>query len=192
MIEMKKIQARKLYREKRMAISAREALKWDDLLLIQFQSASIPFLHSMMSYWPIEENNEPNTHLFTEYLRFRNPEIKVAYPVADFEAAALTAVAVDIDTGFTKKELNIFEPVAGEVMAPGDLDLVFVPLLAFDNRGYRVGYGKGFYDRFLASCREDCIKLGFSYFEPLDAIGDCNDFDVPLDICITPQKVYVF
>jgi 5-formyltetrahydrofolate cyclo-ligase len=101
-------------------------------------------------------------------------------------------LVVDIDTVFTKKELNIFEPGQGKVITPRELDLVIVPLLAIDRKGYRVGYGKGFYDKYLAECRDDCIKAGFSYFEPLDAIEDCNDFDVPLDLCITPQTVYVF
>ena len=51
---------------------------------------------------------------------------------------------------------------------------------------------KGFFDRYLKGCREDCIKIGFSYFEPLDSIDDANEFDVPLDFCITPQRIYVF
>ena len=70
--------------------------------------------------------------------------------------------------------------------------MVILPLLAFDQQGYRVGYGKGFYDKFLSGCREDCLKVGFSYFEPIETIDDCNEFDVPLDLCITPQNVYVF
>lgn len=189
---MVKTEIRRKYRDKRNALSAAECRKRDDLLLIQFQSVEIPFLYTVLTYWPIEENNEPNTHLITEFLRFRNPEIKIAYPVADFKSNRITAMVVDIDTVFTKKELNIYEPGKGEIINPGELDMVIVPLLAIDRKGYRVGYGKGFYDKYLAECRDDCIKAGFSYFEPLDAIEDCNDFDVPLDLCITPQTVYVF
>lgn len=189
---MQKDKARKLYREKRMALPAAERTKYDDLLLINFQSAGIPFLESVLSYWPIEENNEPNTHLFTEYLRFRNPEIKVCYPVSNFANGFMQAVMTDIDTSFTKKELNIYEPAGDHVIEPAEIDLVLVPLLAFDKQGYRIGYGKGFYDKYLAECREDCIKVGFSYFEPLELIDDHGDFDVPLDLCITPQDIYVF
>lgn len=189
---MIKKEARKIYREKRIALTDAERAKLDDLLLIQFQTAALPFLSTVLSYWPIEENHEPNTHLFTEYLRFRNPELKISYPVSDFSSLSMTAVAVDIDTPFTKKELNIYEPQQGELVLPGDIDMVLVPLLAFDIKGYRIGYGKGFYDKYLAECREDCIKTGFCYFDPLERISDCNDFDVPLNLCITPHNIYVF
>jgi 5-formyltetrahydrofolate cyclo-ligase len=189
---MLKKEARKLYKEKRLALSERERIKLDDLLLIQFQTADVPFLHSLLSYWPIEENNEPNTHLFTEFLRFRNPELKICYPIADFTTGIMKAVATDIDTTFTKRDLNIWEPDNDEIIEPDRLDLVFVPLLAFDEEGYRVGYGKGFYDKYLAECSPDCIKVGFSYFEPFKSLEDRNDFDVPLTLCITPQNLYVF
>ena len=91
-----------------------------------------------------------------------------------------------------KNEFNIYEPEEGNRVDPTEIDMILVPLLAYDKKGYRVGYGKGFYDKFFAGCRKDCIKAGFSYFEPVDEITDKADFDVPLDLCITPQTVYVF
>jgi 5-formyltetrahydrofolate cyclo-ligase len=189
---MLKKEIRKLYKEKRFQLSEAQRSKFDDLLLIQFQTADLPFIDALLSYWPIEENNEPNTHLFTEFLKFRNPEIKICYPVSDFENLAMQAIATDIDTPFEKKALNIHEPDGGIAVSASEIDLVFVPLLAFDKKGYRVGYGKGFYDKYLPGCRPDCIKAGFSYFEPVESISDRHDFDVPLDLCITPQNLYVF
>jgi 5-formyltetrahydrofolate cyclo-ligase len=189
---MLKKDARKTYREKRMALSEKERVKLDDLLLIQLQSAELPFIELLLTYWPIEENNEPDTHLFTEFLRFRNPEMIVCYPKSDFVSGSMQAVRTDIDSPFTKTVLNIFEPENSEVVMPGEIDLVFVPLLAFDKEGYRVGYGKGFYDKWLAGARADCIKVGFSYFEPIESLDDRNEFDVPLNLCITPHNQYVF
>jgi len=189
---MLKKEARKIYREKRMKLSEAERSKLDDLLLIQFQSVDLPFLEVLLSYWPIEENNEPDTHLFTEFLKFRNPELKVCYPVSDFQKISLQAVATDIDTPFEKRNLDIYEPDKGDPVPAGAIDMVFVPLLAFDRDGYRTGYGKGFYDRYLAGCRKDCLRVGFSYFEPFDLMDDRNEFDVPLSLCITPQNIYVF
>ena len=189
---MLKKEARKVFKEKRMALSEKERVKLDDLLLIQFQTAELPFIESLLTYWPIEENNEPNTHLFTEFMRFRNPEVKVCYPKTDFEAGYMQAVMTDIDTPFSKTVMNIFEPQANDEVTPVEMDMVFVPLLVFDKSGFRVGYGKGFYDKWLAGCRPDCIRIGFSYFEPIESLDDRNDFDVPLKIAITPHNVYVF
>lgn len=72
------------------------------------------------------------------------------------------------------------------------LDAVLVPLIAFDARGFRVGYGKGFYDRFLKTCRADCLKIGLSLFPPVEKIADTADFDVKLDACATPEKIWRF
>lgn len=189
---MLKAEARKLFREKRKSLSPAERSKQDDLMLIQFQSVELPFIHALLSYWPIEENNEPNTHLFTDYIEFRNPALKVLYPQSDFNTNTMQAIEVSADTAFEIKDHNIHEPLTGIVMDAGVIDMVFVPLLACDQQGYRVGYGKGFYDKYLELCRKDCIKAGFSYFEPVDKISDRHKFDIPLDLCITPQKVYVF
>src|SRR5690349_25090449 len=129
---MLKKEARKVFREKRMALTEAEQIKMDDLMLIQFQQAGLPFLNCLLSYWPIEENNEPNTHLFTEFLKFRNPEMIVAYPVSDFSNLAMDAVATDIDTPFEKTRLNIYEPQSTNVVLAKKLDMIFVPLLAVD------------------------------------------------------------
>ena len=189
---MLKKEVRRIYKENRLRLSEAERSRMDDLMLIQFQSVELPFLQSLLSYWPIEENNEPNTHLFTDYLKFRNPEIKICYPVSDFATMTMQAIATDIDTPFEKRNLNIHEPTEGIPVPVIEIEMVFVPLVAFDQKGYRVGYGKGFYDKYLAGCTDDCIKTGFCYFEPVNSIDDLHEFDVPLDLCITPQNVYVF
>ena len=63
----------------------RKEQRADDLMLIQFQTIELPHIHHLLSYWPIEENNEPNTHLFNDYIEFKNPAIKFLYPKTDFE-----------------------------------------------------------------------------------------------------------
>jgi 5-formyltetrahydrofolate cyclo-ligase len=189
---MLKKDIRQAYREKRKALSAAERNKLDDLLLIQFQTIDLPFIHSLLSFWPIEKNGEPNVHLVTGYLEFKNPELVIAYPKTDFDTHSMIAMVPDESTGFILNKFDLHEPAGGETIFPADIDMILVPLLAVDQQGYRVGYGKGFYDRFLAECGTDCIKAGFSYFEPVDQITDTGEFDVPLDLCITPQTVYVF
>jgi 5-formyltetrahydrofolate cyclo-ligase len=101
-------------------------------------------------------------------------------------------VLINEDTVYQTNEWGITEPKQGQSIAPQEIDLVFVPMLVCDQQGNRVGYGKGFYDRFLAQCREDVVKIGFSYFEPVERITDTADFDVPLTYCITPSATYEF
>ena len=63
----------------------------------------MPFISTLLAYWPIDENKEPNLHPVVDYLRFRNPELKVCYPVTDFENGTMAAIATDGDTPFIKK-----------------------------------------------------------------------------------------
>ena len=178
--------------EKRSALSAQERMKNDDLILIQLQTVALPSITFLLSFWPLEETHEPNTLLFTDYLEFQNPELVLCYPKTDFNTITFQAIQTNDDTRFRKNKYNIYEPENGEAVNAAGIDMVLVPLLAFDKKGYRVGYGKGFYDRYLSQCRSDCLKIGFSYFEPIDAIEDSNEFDLPLDLCVTPATVYVF
>ncbi len=189
---MLKKQAREIYNKKRADLSYTDRLKWDDLILINFQTIDLPFLDALLSFYPMEDKNEVNTFILTEYLRFRNLSLQICYPKTDFANHTMQAVATGADAIFEGNAYNILEPVSGGVITAEELDLVIVPLLICDKNGNRVGFGKGFYDRFLKDCRDDCIKVGVSYFEPVDSIDDADEFDVPLNFCITPQAVYVF
>ena len=91
-----------------------------------------------------------------------------------------------------QNDYGIDEPKEGTEVSEEEIDVILVPLLAFDKRGYRVGFGKGYYDRFLPRCRSNVIKIGLSFFEPIDEINDISGFDIPLNFCITPQKNFEF
>ncbi|ANI88400.1 5-formyltetrahydrofolate cyclo-ligase [Arachidicoccus ginsenosidimutans] len=189
---MTKQELRKIYLEKRMSISSKEKLKLDDLLLIQFQRLSFDGVQVLMSYFPMAEKNEPNTLLFSNYLRHAIPNLEIAFPKSDFTSNEMQAVLIDEETVYQKNNYQITEPTSGKIIKPTDIDLIFVPLVMLDSKGFRVGYGKGFYDKFLSKCREDVLKIGFSYFSPVEEISDVQEFDIPLDYCITPDKVYEF
>ena len=75
---------------------------------------------------------------------------------------------------------------------PRLVDVVFIPLLAYDIKGNRVGYGKGFYDRFLTKCKNDLLKVGLSFFPPENQIIKTNNNDIAIDICVTPNKIFKF
>jgi len=82
--------------------------------------------------------------------------------------------------------------MGSEGVNDAEIDMVLVPLLCFDRQGHRVGYNKGFYDKFLKRCRPDCLKIGLGYFPPEAAIDDISSFDVKLDHCITPESIFDF
>ncbi|MFM8832750.1 MAG: 5-formyltetrahydrofolate cyclo-ligase, partial [Cytophagales bacterium] len=79
-----------------------------------------------------------------------------------------------------------FEPANGNMVYTPDIDLVLVPLLAFDKEGHRVGYGKGYYDRFLKGCKSSCKKIGLSFFNAVEKISETTSLDFKLDDVIVP------
>ena len=192
MITITKATLRNTYKQRRKELTEKERLKLDDLILIQFQKLILRDVHAMLSYWPIKSHLEINTLPITDYLSFKIPGLRVCFPKTDFAQTKLQAVEIERDTVFEINHAGIGEPVQGEVIYPDELDMVFVPLLAYDKKGYRVGYGKGFYDRYLHMCRPNVIKVGFSYFEPEEVIPEVNEFDIPLNLAITPSCIYEF
>ncbi|MDE3235458.1 MAG: 5-formyltetrahydrofolate cyclo-ligase [Bacteroidota bacterium] len=188
---MTKQQLRQEYKEMRNAISFKDKMKWDDLLLIQFQQLSFDNIHLLFSYWPMANMSEPNTHIISSYLEHMY-QVQIAYPVGNLKTCEMKAIIVDDATEYTTNAVGILEPKTGKEADPKEIDIVLVPLLIYDEEGYRVGFGKGFYDRYLTKCRKDVIKIGVSYFDPVQKIKDTNHFDVPLNYCITPQRIYEF
>lgn len=189
---MTKLELRNLYLQKRKSISEKEKLIGEDLMLLQLQQLNFNHIHYVLSYWPLATTNEPNTHLFTGYLKHFYPNIRIAYPVTNTTNHTMQAILTNEHTQFATNKWGIYEPTEGDLLVPERIDLVFVPLIICDRAGYRVGYGKGFYDRFLTDCRKNVVTIGFSYFDPITKISDTQSFDVPLNYCITPQNRYEF
>jgi len=183
---------RSTYLSKRNALSPAEQSKLNDLLLIQLQRLELPFAQTVFNYVPMEHKAEPNTYLFSHYLSFIFPELTLAYPVTDISNSSMEAYAVHEDTEFEQRQFGLIEPISTALVAPREIDIIIVPLLAADQSGYRVGYGKGIYDRYISRCREDVFKIGFSFFPPVEQISDININDIPLDVLVCPEKIYYF
>lgn len=138
----------------------------------------------------IEEKKEVETEFILQILAGKDKEILVSK--CDFESCGMTNYLLTDNTKFQKNQYNIYEPVDGIEVPNSKVEVVFVPLLAYDKLGNRVGYGKGFYDAFLAKCPEDVIKIGLSFFEPEEIIEDIYPTDIRLDYCVTPTTSYSF
>lgn len=138
----------------------------------------------------IKEQNEVETEFVLQILAGKDKEIVVSK--CNFETLEMTNFLLTDNTKFQKNKYNIHEPVDGIMVPVEKVEVVFVPLLAYDKKGNRVGYGKGFYDKFLAKCKPETIKIGLSFFEPEDFIDDVSESDIQLDYCVTPTTIVRF
>jgi len=88
---------------------------------------------------------------------------------------------------FQKGKYGIFEPsISTETI--DKIDMLIIPGIAFDLKGNRIGYGKGYYDRFLSS-RKANYKIGLAYeIQVLNNIPN-NELDVPVDIIVTEKRI---
>lgn len=141
-------------------------------------------------FLPITEQKEINTEYILHLLSGKDKEIIISK--SDFKTREMTHFLLTDNTKIKKNEYNIPEPVDGLEVPTRKIEVVFVPLLAFDTTGHRAGYGKGFYDKFLTECQPETIKIGLSFFEAEEKIGDVFENDVKLDYCVTPNTVYQF
>jgi len=138
----------------------------------------------------IEHHKEVDTEFVLQVLAGKDKEIVVAK--TNFMSIGMTHFLLTDNMKFLKNEYNIPEPVDGLEVPVTKIDVVFVPLLAYDKTGNRVGYGKGFYDKFLSQCKPETIKIGLSFFDPEEKIDGIFEGDIRLDYCVTPEKTYSF
>ena len=104
----------------------------------------------------------------------------------------LKHIEIDQNTRYSINQFGIREPIRTKYIDPSILEVIIVPLLIFDLHGNRVGYGGGYYDRFLTNLDLNVLKVGLSLFDPIDKISDIKDYDMPLDLIVTPKKTYGF
>ena len=178
------------------------AKKRQELSTLQFKEASSKLIQNTIElikknhpdcihcFLPIESKDEINTALIIQYC-WEN-KIHIVVPVSNFDDGTLKTAEFKPHTKTKLTKHQIPEPIDPVWTKSDAIDLVITPLLAFDLKGYRVGYGKGFYDRFFASLPKRTKKVGISLFEPCEAIEDVNEHDIPLTHCITPNKIYTF
>ena len=138
----------------------------------------------------IEEQKEINTEYILQILAGKDKEIVISK--CDFTTLGMTHFLLTDNTKIKKNSYNVPEPIDGLEVPDAKIDIVFVPLLAYDKQGNRVGYGKGFYDNFLSKCKPETIKIGLSFFPPEEKIEDVSESDVKLDFCVTPEGIIEF
>ncbi|WP_026897319.1 5-formyltetrahydrofolate cyclo-ligase [Daejeonella oryzae] len=184
---------RKTYLERRKNLSRSQYWTLNENLLEQVAKINWDQFKLVHLFMPINKHLEVDTFSILEYFKEKEPQLKIVIPRTNFDLIEIENVLFDpIYTILGRNKYDIPEPIHGKIISSSQIDAVFVPLLAFDLKGNRVGYGKGFYDKFLKTCRNDVQKIGLSFFDPVDQINDLNEFDIPLNACITPSKIWEF
>ena len=140
-------------------------------------------------FLPISEKKEVNTEYLLHILQGKDKSVVI--PKTNFEKREMTHILLQENTQLKLSDYNIPEPVNGIEIPIPQIEVVFIPLLAYDEDGYRVGYGKGFYDRFLAKCNPKTVFIGLSLFPPENKITQ-EAQDIPIHFCVTPEKIYSF
>lgn len=191
---MTKQQLRKHYLSKRKATPAEEitvkSRQITDLFFANFDLSKVKNLHVFL---PILKYNEINTFLIIKELQQNFPAMNIIIPKVISMNSTLENYLFD-EKKLIENPWGILEPLGEDQVKilPEHIDLVIIPLLIFDKNGDRVGYGKGFYDRFLQECKPEILKIGLCPEEVIELIEDVNEFDVKMDFCITPHKIYGF
>lgn len=183
---------RKDYLQRRMDIPEEDLQQQTALMAFNFKKLTFPPVNYLLSYSPLQSRREFDVSVCEDQLKQKNPSLQTAWPRIEEQSHDMEACLVQRGGYFVKNRYNILEPISTHIIEPELLDVIFLPLVAFDERGYRIGYGKGYYDRYLARCRVDIIRVGFCFFEAVRGIEDINQYDVPLDFCITPYRIYEF
>jgi 5-formyltetrahydrofolate cyclo-ligase len=186
-----KREIRKEYLERRGRLTQAGKLSFDRLLADRFFSSinllPVRWLHT---YLPRARSNEPDTWLLIDRLRREFPQTLIAVPRMG-PADSMEHIVYEGLHQIRESQLGIPEPVSGTPADITRLNLVVCPLVCADVNGHRLGYGKGYYDRFLSRLPAGCLKVGLSYFEPLPALP-ADEWDVAIDLLITPEGTYAF
>ncbi len=187
---MTKNELRQRYKKLRKGISEDENHQLSIAITNQLLKLPIwnrDFFHVFM---PITKQNEVNTDYIIAVLQGKNKNIVASK--SNFETISMLHFLVDDETIFKINQFGIPEPNKGKLIENQQIEVVFVPLLAFDVKGNRVGFGKGFYDKFLKQCNSTVLKIGLSFFDATPHEIETNENDIGLNFCVTPNKIYEF
>jgi 5-formyltetrahydrofolate cyclo-ligase len=186
---MNKKELRELYKQKRTALKQAEVEELS-MVITQRILNEITVAHKNIHvFLPIKKFNEPDMFLLIRQLMANGDYLYTS--LSDKNTLLLSHVKFNSETKFKEDDWGIPVPENAIPVEQVQFDIILVPLLCCDKKGHRVGYGKGFYDRFLIH-QKNAKKIGISFFEPVDQISDVTKSDVELDMLITPDKNYVF
>ena len=187
---MVKVHLRKLVKKQRAQLSPKELQLISEKVRAKIEQHFDFRGKTTNLFLPIEKFHEID--LFPLIDKIIEIDGTVCINKANFKSNTITPYLYSKQSRLKINSFGIPEPSEGDIVQQKEIDYVIVPLLAFNKKGYRVGYGKGFYDAFLSQCSEETIFIGVNHFNELYQIDDLGNHDIPLDFIITPGKIYKF
>ena len=186
--DLTKLALRKSFLKKRLALSGQE--HEDKSFAIANNCLTLPIWHLEYYhlYLPIKAKAEIDTTLILTLLQGKDKQVILPRT----KGSELEHILLTDTTKLKINGLGIPEPEKGIKISPEQIDVIFLPLLAWDKTGNRLGYGKGFYDNFLSQCRKNTIKVGLSFFDPVEKIIDIRSKDIQMDFCVNPEGIKKF
>ena len=174
-------------RSARLAAEGRETPPGERAAERFVESISVAPGEVVSAYWPIRDELDVRPLMS----RLHDAGVRVVLPVVVRRGAALVFRAWTPDTEMLPGAFGVpVPPPAAPVARP---DFLVVPLLAFDRRGYRLGYGGGYYDRTLAALRAEpapVVAVGYAYREQEVAAVPRGPRDQPLDWIVTEHEAW--
>jgi 5-formyltetrahydrofolate cyclo-ligase len=190
---MTKQELRKIYLQKRESLSEAEYGQLNFLLYQNFfASTDLSFIKVLHTFLPIHAKKEPDTWLMIDRIQREFPHIRISIPRVNNQKGELENFYFEGLHQLITTPWGIQEPKHGIPAEPERIDMVLVPLLAFDEQGHRIGFGKGYYDRFLSNLKPSALKIGISFFSPEKILPEISATDVSLNQVITPNQLYTF
>ena len=185
---MTKAEVRKYYRNLRKQFSKEEVNQLSAAIFEHIKTIDFSNAQTFHIFLQIEKNNEVNTYPIINWLFNQNKTVVLPLVIGD----DMINCQVEKDFETSLNSFQIPEPIQYTEIDAKAIDVVFAPMFVADKKGNRVGYGGGYYDKFLARCKPETKKIGLTYFRPIENIDDIYFGDFPLDFCITPEEIVSF
>lgn len=189
---MLKVDLRKLFFEKRKELTEFQFQELNNCLCskVSIFIQNLPTNQKIGSFLPIASKHEIDTAPIHQIIQDLHLGHQLFFPRVQNENE-MQFYYIESENDLEISKWGIPEPlkIDAHSIHPTEIQIMFIPLLAFDKNGHRVGYGKGFYDQYLVQCSSKMIKIGLSLFEEPSIIDDVESTDIALDIIITPNRI---
>ena len=179
---MNKSELRRILKEKRGSIEKDERIRKSEMICKKITDSCI-FRDAEIVMIYLSFLNEVDTKKIIR-VAFREGK-KVLVPVVD--ADTMYSCELKSFDRLTKGTFGINEPAEKEQWK-GNIDLCIIPGLGFDRKGGRIGFGRGYYDKFLS--KNQCMKVGLAFSEQIEEDVFCEEYDIPMDIIVTEEEMF--